>query len=427
VEEVLTRAGTMRLLIVSQYFWPENFRINDLVVELVRRGHQVTVLTGRPNYPDGTVYPDFRKNPSAFDQFNGAQVVRIPMTGRGRGGMRLLLNYATFALSASVLGPWKLRGCHFDAIFAFEPSPITVGIPAAVMRAFKKIPLAFWVLDLWPETLQAVGVVKSKVVLGMVGQLVRLIYRRCDLILAQSRSFIPQIRKYAGPTARVEFFPSWADTVLGLSDDTPAGEVPIKPGCFNVMFAGNIGDAQDFPAILNAAERLKSQPGLRWLIVGDGRMAAWVKSEIARRNLQESVVMLGRFSVERMPSFFRHADALLVSLKDERIFSMTIPGKLQSYLAAGIPVIAMLNGEGADVVRLSRSGLTCAAGDDAGLAAAVSQMLAMDREELSAMGRNGLAVSAKEFDRDTLISRLESWLVELKRNDKPNLLPKGGR
>ena len=404
----------MRLLVVSQYFWPENFRINDLVAELVRRGHHVTVLTGLPNYPDGQVFQQFRDAPADYSYYEGAEVIRVPLMPRGKGGLRLMLNYLTFAVSATVVGLWKLRRRQFDAVFAYEPSPITVGLPAAVMRAVKRAPLAFWVLDLWPETLQAIGVVRSPAILHAVGKLVAFIYKRCDLILAQSRSFIPQIRKYAGKDSRVEYFPSWAESIFDLQNTIPADEIVSKPGSFNVMFAGNIGDAQDFPAILVAAESLKAHAHIRWAIVGDGRMARWVADEIKRRNLQDCVLMLGRHPVERMPSFFKHANALLVSLKDEPIFSMTIPGKLQSYLAAGIPVVAMLNGEGAEVVKNSRSGLTCAAGDHAGLAAAVLKLSEMTDEERDAMGRNGLDVSVREFDRGTLIDQLEEWIGQLK-------------
>lgn len=271
-------------------------------------------------------------------------------------------------------------------------------------------------VDLWPETLQAIGVVRSRVLLQAVGKLVAFIYRRCDLILAQSKSFIPQIQKYAGKDSRVEYFPSWAESVFDLQNTIPAQEVPSKPGSFNVMFAGNIGDAQDFPAMLAAAASLKAHAHIRWLIVGDGRMARWVADEIKRRHLQDCVLMLGRHPVERMPSFFKHAHALLVSLKDEPIFAMTIPGKLQSYLAAGIPVVAMLNGEGAELVNSSGSGLTCAAGDHAGLAAAVLKLSEMSEQERNTMGGNGLAVSAREFDRDALIDRLEEWIGQLQRD-----------
>lgn len=404
----------MRLLIVSQYFWPENFRINDLVSELVRRGHQVTVLTGLPNYPEGKIFQKFRENPADYSHYQGAEVIRVPLIPRGQGALRLILNYLTFAASASVMGPWKLRGRQFDAIFAYQLSPVTVGLPAILIRFVKRAPLVFWVLDLWPDTLLALGVIRSNVPLRLVGRLVAFIYRRCDLILAQSKSFIPQITKYAKRGARVEYFPSWAEPIFGQQSFSLAAEIPVKSGVFNVMFAGNIGDAQDFPAILAAAESLKSHSGIRWLIVGDGRMAPWVSDEIKRRNLEDCVVMLGRYPVERMPSFFAHANALLVSLKDEPIFSMTIPGKLQSYLAAGIPIVAMLNGEGAEMVETSRSGLTCSAGDYVGLAAAVCKLSKMTDQERAAMGRNGSSVSVDRFDRGKIVDRLEAWFEKLR-------------
>ncbi len=358
----------MRILVVSQYFWPENFRINDLVAEWVSRGHSVTVLTGLPNYPDGRVFDDFRADAGRFSEYAGAPVIRVPMLPRGEGGLQLALNYASFALSACVVGAWRLRGRKFDVIFVFEPSPVTVGLPAVLQRRLKRTPLAFWVLDQWPETLVAVGAVRSPWVLSAVGRLVSFIYRRCDLLLAQSRSFIPQIRRYAGPRPRVEYFPSWSDSTPAAGHADPAPEVPPLPGVFTVLFAGNIGDAQDFPAILDAAERLKDRPDIRWVVVGDGRRAEWVAAEAQRRGLKDRFLLLGRFPLERMPSFFGSADALLVSLRPDPIFAMTIPGKVQSYLAAGRPLLGMLDGEGAELIERGGAGLVCRAGDSTGLA-----------------------------------------------------------
>jgi colanic acid biosynthesis glycosyl transferase WcaI len=404
----------LRLLVVSQYFWPEYFRVNNLVAELVTRGHDVTVLTGLPNYPSGAVFPEYKEDPSRFASYSGATIVRVPLFSRGQGRVSLMLNYLSFAASASLLGSWRLRGRRFDVIFVYEPSPATVGIPAVLLRAIKKAPVAFWVLDLWPETLQAIGVVRSRGLLRAVGGLVSFIYNRCDLILAQSKSLIPQIAKHCNGSSRIRYFPSWAESIFDLGSEVAAPEVPLKQNAFSVMFAGNIGEAQDFPAVLAAAELLKAHVQIRWLVVGDGRMAHWVNEEIRRRDLQQCVLMLGRHPIERMPAFYQHADALLVCLKDEPIFSMTIPGKLQSYLAAGIPVVAMLNGEGAEVVERSRSGVTCRAGDASGLAAAVLRLASLSAEQRAEMGGNALAVSANEFDRNKLITQLEVWLEELR-------------
>ena len=411
----------MKILIVTQYFWPENFKINDVVTDLSNRGHKIIVLTGIPNYPDGNVYEVFKEEPNKFKSYSNASIIRIPMLPRGNGSFRLILNYLTFALSASCLGAFKLRKQEIDVIFVFEPSPITVGLPAAFIRRLKKVPMAFWVQDLWPESLQAVGFIRSPLLLGIIGSLVSFIYKRCDLILAQSKSFIPQIQKYLNKNHPVDYFPNWAENCFDNPDSTPASEVPKQSGSVNIMFAGNIGEAQDFPTILAAAEILKSHSHIRWLIVGDGRKALWVADEIKLRGLQNCVLLLGRHEPDRMPSFFKHADILLVSLKDEPIFSMTIPAKLQSYLAAGLPVVAMLNGEGAELVEKSGSGLTCAAGDSTGLAMAIIKFSQMTSEERTAIGRKGLGVSAREFDRNKLIDRLEVLLEHLITKTGPDL------
>lgn len=403
----------MRILVVTQYFWPENFRINDLVSEFCSLDNQVTILTGYPNYPSGMVFPEFRLNPSAFAKFQSAKVVRVPLITRGKGGLRLMLNYASFVISATVFGIWRLRGQKFDVIFVFEPSPITVGLPAIFLSNIKRTPLVFWVLDLWPQTLEALGVIRSKYLLKAIGFLVTFIYNRCDLILAQSKSFIPQIRQYCQKKINVEYFPSWSDAALDFATVELAEEVPVAEGVFSIMFAGNIGDAQDFPAILDAAEALKGNEGVRWLIVGEGRMSEWVRSEVIRRGLERCFLLLGSYPIDRMASFYKHADALLVSLKAESIFAMTIPGKLQSYLAAGIPILAMLNGEGAEIIRRSGAGLSSPAGDGFALATAVIHMANMNIDERLKMGRAGLALSEEEFNRGALISKLISWLNEL--------------
>lgn len=407
----------MRLLVVSQYFWPETFRINDLVGELAARGHEVVVLTGEPNYPEGKVLPAYRQNPRLFSHHAGAPILRVPVLPRGQGSMRLVLNYLSFVVSASLLGPWRLRGRSFDAILVFQTSPITAALPAIALRRLKRAPLLMWVLDLWPETLEAVGVVRSPRILALIGKLVAFIYRRCDRILAQSRAFFENIAHWAGSDTRIRYFPGWAEAIFEreMQHVEPAPELAAFRGGFNVMFAGNIGEAQDFPAVLDAAERLRDRRDIRWLIVGDGRAADNVRAEIQRRSLGDRIVMLGRHSIERMPSFFRSADALLVSLKAEPIFGMTIPGKVQSYLAAGIPVLGMLDGEGARIIRESGAGLVAPAGNGAALAQCVSEMAALSTEERASMGERGRAYGRREFDRSMLVTRLEGWLEEATR------------
>lgn len=402
----------LRILVVSQYFWPENFRVNDLVKEWVQRGHQVTVLTGVPNYPVGKVFDVYKAQPSAFVTYEGAEVVRVPMLPRGSGSLRLILNYLSFVVGGGIFGPWRLRGNQADVIFVFEPSPVTVGLPAIWLGKIKNAPVVFWALDLWPETLAAIGVVRSPLLLGWVGHLVRHIYNRCTLVLGQSRGFLDSIASYCDDIAKIRYFPSWAEEVFMDDSVKPAPEVPEWTDGFTVVFAGNIGEAQDMPAVLDAAERLKDNVSIRWIIVGDGRKSDWLQSEIVRRGLDKQVVLPGRFPVERMPSFYAHADALLVSLKRDPVFSMTIPGKVQSYLMAGIPLLGMLDGEGAAVIHDAHAGLTCEAGDSVGLAQAVLALASMPNAERRQMGLNGRDYAHQEFGRTKLMDRLEALLAE---------------
>lgn len=404
----------MRVLVVSQYFWPEVFRVNEVVSELTARGHEVTVLTGRPNYPDGEVFADFRARPADFSRYAGAQVLRVPLRPRGKGSLRLVLNYWSFVFWGCLLGPWLLRGRRFDAIFCFETSPITSALPAVLLRRVKRAPLLLWVLDLWPDTLSAVGMVRSERVLGWVGRLVAFIYKRCDLILGQSRGFFPAIEKWSRAPAKSRYFPQWAEDTFERMDETVdcAPEVSAQRGGFNVMFAGNIGDAQDFPAILDAAEQLRGRDDIRWLIVGDGRAAPQLRADIERRGLGDSVRLLGRHPIERMPAFFRGADALLVSLKADPVFAMTIPGKVQAYLATGIPLLAMLDGEGARVIEEAGAGLVGPAGDGAALAAHVLRMAGLGAQERQAMGARAREYVQTHFNRARLIDQLEQWLAQ---------------
>jgi colanic acid biosynthesis glycosyl transferase WcaI len=411
----------MNILIVSQYFWPENFRINDLCQEWVSRGHTVTVLTGKPNYPSGQVFQEYRQCPDAFNNFVGARVCRVPMLARGQGAFRLFLNYLSFVVGACLFGPFFLRGLEFDVVFVFEPSPVTVGLPAIFLGRIKRVPVVFWALDLWPETLAAIGVVRSPRVLGLVGHLVRFIYKHCTLVLGQSKGFLVSISKYCSSPEKIRYFPSWAEDVFGQKKAKPATEINRLTGGFNVLFAGNLGESQDLPAVLVAAEALMGETHVRWFIVGDGRKFDWLSAEVTRRGLQEHVFLLGRHPVERMPSFYACADALLVSLKRDPVFSMTIPGKVQSYLMAGVPLLGMLDGEGAKVISDAKAGLVCSAGDSLGLAAAVRQMLALSPEARNQLGINGRAFAEHEFGRGLLMDRLVSLLheaVELYRNKR---------
>ncbi len=409
----------MKILIVAQYFWPENFRINDLAQGLRGRGHEVTVYTGKPNYPEGRFFPGYGFFGRSTEDYEGVRVIRVPLLPRGDGGaLRLVLNYFSFALFASLLAPFRVAG-DYDVIFVFEVSPITVGLPALVLKRLKRAPVLFWVQDLWPESLSATLAVRQPWVLRLVDRLARFIYRHCDLVLVQSQAFISYIRAQDVPAEKIRYYPNSAEPVYQpVTLEPQAPERALMPEGFRVMFAGNIGAGQDFETILDAAERLKDEKNIHWVIIGYGRVYDWVKSEIGRRGLGGTVHLLGRYPVEAMPRFFSLADVMLVTLRNEPIFTRTIPAKLQSYMACARPMVAALDGEGARLVSESGAGPAVRAGDAAGLADAVVKLSHMPAAEREAMGQRGRDYFDRHFDRTLLLARLEDWGSELARAGK---------
>jgi colanic acid biosynthesis glycosyl transferase WcaI len=404
----------MKILIVAQYFWPENFRINDLAQGLRERGHEVTVYTGKPNYPEGRFFPGYGFFGRSTEDYEGVRVIRVPLLPRGSGGaVRLVFNYFSFAFFASLLAPLRVPG-DYDIIFVFEVSPITVGLPALVLKRLKRAPVLFWVQDLWPESLSATLAVRQPWVLRMVDRLVRFIYRHCDLVLVQSEAFTSYILEQDVPAEKIRYYPNSAEPVYQpVTLEAGAPERAQMPQGFRVMFAGNIGAGQDFETILDAAERLKNEKSIHWVIIGYGRVYDWVKAEIGRRGLGDTVHLLGRYPVEAMPRYFSLADVMLVTLRSEPIFRRTIPAKLQSYMACGRPMVAALDGEGARLVSESGAGPAVRAGDAAGLAEAVLTLSRMPAAEREAMGQRGREYFDRHFDRTLLLTRLEEWGREL--------------
>lgn len=407
---------------VTQYFWPENMRINNLVEGFVAKGHEVTVLTGQPNYPEGRVYSDYLHDPARFSNYRGAQIIRVPMLARGRRSFTLVLNYLSFFSSASTIGSFKLRGQSFDSIFVYAVSPIMAAIPALVLGRLKKTPVFVWVLDLWPETLSAVGVIKNPKLLSLAGKVVSWIYNRTDYLLLQSLSFDENVRKYCTrpiSPERLVYFPSWAEDDFSGEVQAASDLLRRDESVFTILFAGNLGDAQDFPSVMAAAEAVSADLPVRWVIVGDGRASQWLTQHVAQRQMN-NVLLLGRHPLEKMPALFAAADALLVSLKTNEVFEKTVPGKVQAYLASGKPVIAMIDGEAARVVVESGAGMACSSGDVQGLARVVRAMGALSASEREHMGCSGRRYYLEHFSKENLFERLESLFrkATLRRTDK---------
>lgn len=402
----------LRVLLVTQYFWPENMRINDLVHYFSEQGHQVTVLTGVPNYPEGEIFEEYRNRPEDFKSYCGAEVVRVPLVPRGKNKLGLALNYLSFFITASTLGAYKLRGRKFDAVFMNAVSPVMAAIPAVVIGRLKQAPVFVWVLDLWPESLSFVGIVKNPKLIALVGRMVSWIYNRTDYLLVQSHAFLEDVKKYCTqpmPKERLVYFPSWAEDDFSSPAPTSSSLIQQDPNFFTVVYAGNLGETQGFPSILDAIESLRVDTAVRWVIVGDGRMGEWIANEVALRGL-DNVHLLGRHPLEEMPGLYAQADALLVSLKTNDIIAKTIPGKVQTYLASGRPLIGAVDGEAARVINESGAGLACRSGDAHALAKIVRTLASSTAAQRQEMGKAGRRYYEEHFSRGKLMATLEALI-----------------
>lgn len=394
----------MKILIVTQYFWPEEFRVNDLAIDLVNRGNSVTVLTGNPNYPKGEFFKGYGFK-FISENYQGIKIYRVPIVPRGNNSITLFLNYLSFALAGSIFS--LFHKIKYDKIFAINFSPITAVYPAIIYKKRYKIQLYTWVQDLWPESVTAAGNIKSSFVLGILTKMVKHIYKNSDKVLLQSEAFVSSVKDKGVTENQIGYIPNWAEDLYSDKSKVFIEKyVNIIPKGFVVMFAGNIGEAQDFDSILKAAVLTKEFQDIKWVVVGDGRKKAWVESEIIRLGLQETFFLLGRYPMEEIPSFFVHADAMLLSLKNEYIFSLTIPSKVQSYMAFGKPIIGMLDGIGAAVIAKAACGYVSGAGDYRYLAQNVIKAYRQELNILLNMGVNGKKYYDSNFSKKIVVDRL---------------------
>lgn len=409
----------LRILVVSQHFWPESFRINQVVSSLIKQGCDVTVLAGQPNYPSGNTFSGYRALAAGIETHpEGYTIARVPEAPRRNGrAIHLVVNYLSFVLSGCLLGPILLRGRAFDVIFVYGTSPILQAIPAIFLKWLKGARLVLWVQDLWPESLEATGYVTNRRFLNLVGGVVRWIYGRANLILGQSQAFVTAIR----PLARgvpVAYHPNPGESLEVVSGVAPDPAYRMEPG-FNIVFAGNMGKAQGMTTLVEAAEKLRGEQDIRLILIGDGALAETLRQRVTEAGLR-NVVFAGRFPTDAMPGILAQASALLVSLADYPILNMTVPSKVQTYLAVGRPVIASMNGEGARIIEESGAGLTCPADDADALARCIMDMRAQTPEERLAMGRRGQSYHRQHYEPDLLGARLKSHFVQVLRGRSGN-------
>jgi glycosyltransferase involved in cell wall biosynthesis len=403
----------LRVLLISQHFWPENFRINQVVDDLRDAGAEVTVLTGQPNYPEGRTFAGYsawrwsrERHPAGYE------IVRVPVVPRGRGGhVRRVFVYLSFILSGILFGTILLRGRRFDVQFVYATSPVFQGLVGGWLRLVKGAPLVLWVQDVWPAVLIVTGVVRSRPTIGLVSFFVSWLYKSCDLILGQSEAMVPEIARLAGRVP-IRYFPN-------PGEHDPSGEAPAPalPDKFNIVFGGTLGDGQSVKTLVDAAERLRGHDDIHFTLFGWGVRSDWIAGEIAKRGLT-NLTLGGLLPLDAMPGVYRQASALLVSLRANKGLSMTVPSKLQSYLRAGVPVIAAIDGEAARIVREAGAGLAVPAEDPAALAEAILALKAMPAAERAAMGICGRRFYEEHYPPGPLAAALKSMLADVAEGGK---------
>lgn len=387
----------MKVLVVCQYYYPEPFRINDICEELVKRGHEVTVVTGTPNYPMGEIYRGYENGAKSNEVLNGVKVHRCKIIPRKKGTLHRFLNYYSYSAQSS---KYISKLGEFDVVFINQLSPVMMakaGIKYAKKHNVKSV---LYCLDLWPESLVAGGIGRNSSIYRFYHVESARIYKNVDHILATSRSFSDYFESEFS-IKKVDYLPQYAEDLFN----------PIECGkkadeYIDLMFAGNVGTAQSVKTVIEAAIRCKDIENLRWHIVGDG---------IELENLKKMskgllVTFHGRKPVEEMPKYYSMADAMLVTMKKDPILSLTLPGKVQSYMAAGKPVVGAVDGETQKIVAEAECGFVASAEDAAGLEKVVRRFVA--EANRNKLGNNGRAYYEKNFSRRGFIDELEKYLGE---------------
>ena len=386
----------MNLLIISQYFWPENFRINDLALGLNKKGINITILTTFPNYPNKDMYKNFD-----LDKFyNGMKVIRVPVISRGNNKLSLILNYLSFIFSGIFFGPIKLYNKKFDIIFVFQPSPITSIIPAIFISKIKKAKMIIWVLDLWPDTLKPMGLLSHTYLNKVAFFLSNLIYKKADLIFGQSKS-MSILLKTRLPQKNIKFLPNWVEEELF---NKAKFKTYNKTKIFKIFFAGNIGLAQDFDSIVKAIELIPKSENIQVSIIGDGKEKSRLMDQVKQKKLTNIIFFKKAVPLENISKLLHQADALILALKKAEIFEYTIPGKMQSYLAIGLPILSMLSGESAGIIEKNKLGLNASSGDYKKLANNILKLKYMSKFDRNSIGKNCIKYAKENYKRENIIN-----------------------
>jgi len=398
----------MRILIITQYYYPETFKSTDIGEELAKRGHLVDALVGIPNYPEGKYYKGYGVFRKRHEVINGVNIYRCFQSPRGKraSALGLSLNYVSFVFSAIVwvlfFFAWRKK---YDAIIAHEPSPITQIIPAIVLGKIRNIPVYSWILDIWPEAFISGAGIRNKTILDILNCITRWVYRGSSKILISSRRFVDSVNKKGDFSDKIIYFPNWSEDMM--LKGAPC-ELTNLPDGFIIMIAGNMGGAQNLDSIAKAAQELRDVSEVKWVFVGDGSRRQWLEEYIKNNRLENVVFCLGRYPYSMMPSFYSYADAMLVSLNEEfEDLRMVVPARLQSYMSAGKPILAMIGIGGRELVEEADCGYAVGGNDYKGLADVIRKKVLPNKEFFAQKGDNGRCYFLEHFTKDKCISNLE--------------------
>lgn len=399
-----------RILLVTQYFYPEVFKSNDIAFELVRRGHKVDALVGIPNYPEGKYFKGYGIFKKRHEVVNGVNVYRTFQTPRGKGGWRLPVNYLSYVISgcidALLCYGWK----KYDCVICHETSPIFQAYPGLLVSRMRNIPFYMWVLDIWPDAMRSGGGLRNEKIIGWADRRVKGIYNRCEKILISSKRFTESILPKGNYKDKIVYFPNWSEDIMAMDTDYP---IPELPDGFKIMIAGNLGKSQNLDAVAEAMIRLRDVSEVKWVFVGDGSRKEWLDHFIAEKGLSGCALTLGRFPFAAMPAFYAKADAMLVTLRAEfPHLGMVVPARLQSYMSAGRPVLAMIGPGGQDIIEESGCGYAVGAGDVDAFVKVIHEKVLADREGFAAKGRNGRKYYEDHFRKEDCIDNLEKIIIK---------------
>ena len=398
----------MKILFVCQYFYPEVFRGNDIAFHWAEEGHDVHVMTGIPNYPNGVFHKGYGIFKKRHEVVNGVNVTRLPIVPRGNNKIMLMLNYFSYLFVAWVYVLFHAVFHKYDRVFVQQLSPVMMSAPGVLYKRIRKVPLYTWVLDLWPESLTAAGGINNKYVLAFFRHYVKSEYKHSDMILISSRSFEKSILEYGNYKDKVVYYPQWSDGNNGAI--VVPENAPAIPKGFKLMFAGAVGEAHGFECTMQAALLTKEHKDIKWIIVGDGRKLDWVKQFVKDNELEETVLTLGRYPSDTMPWFFNQADVMLVTLNDDPLFKLYAPAKISSYMATAKPIVAVLNGEGAEVIKEADCGWVLSAGDAEGFAKLAIELSTIEKNVLKSKGENALKYYNEHFVKEKCLKKIDQTM-----------------